>query len=220
MKIQTLFLTFLLFFTLTFVSAVEDQSFKVNQDFDLKRTCDNNGFFCTSNVDCNITIIKPDGTIMIQDINMTFNPTFRNVTVLASDNNQLGFAKAIQGCANATNGGVDTFDIAITGDGNPWRQFPQEFFIIILGFIFIVLGFAKERLKMFKSIGSIIFMVMGILTLFPGYAFINWTTLMGKVLGFGLIGLGFYFLVEDSFGRGTEQEERYSQEDEDEERFF
>lgn len=213
-----IFLVFLLF-SFSLVGAQEDPTFQVNTQFDLKRTCSNNGFFCASNVDCNITITKPDGSIMIHDVNMTFNTTFRNVTVPFTRNDQLGFARAIQGCANATNGGVDTFDIAITADGKPYRIFPQQFFVIILGFIFIVLGFAKERLRLFKSLGAVIFMIMGVITLWPGYSFINWTTLMGLSLGSILIGLGFYFLIEDSFARGK-QDERFTQEGEDDERFY
>lgn len=219
MNYKTLFLSLLLLTSFSFVAAVEDPTFQVNTGFDLKRTCDNFGFFCDITVDCNITILKPNGELMINDVNMTFNTTFRNVTVTNLQNDKLGFAKATMGCANATNGGIDTFDVAITADGKPWSQFPQQFFIIILGFAFITLGLAKERLRMFKYLGSMVFMVMGVVTLFPGYAFINWTTLTGQVLGYGLIGLGFFFLIEDVFGR-DEQDERFTQENQDEERFF
>ena len=213
-----IYLVFLVF-SFSLVGALEDPTFQVNTQFDLKRTCDNFGFFCNGDVNCNITILKPNGELMIDNVNMTFNNTFRNVTVTFNVNDQLGFAKGIQGCANTTNGGVDTFDIAITADGKPYRTFPHQFSVILLGFLFIILGILNERLRMFKYIGSLVFMVMGVLTLFPGYSFINWTTLMGKVLGFGLIGLGFFFLIEDSFSRG-EQDERFTQDDVDEEGEF
>ena len=51
-------------------------------------------------------------------------------------------------------------------------------------------------------------MIMGVITIYPGYSFINYTTLLGKGLGFILIGLGFYFLIEDSFSR-NKQEDRF-----------
>ncbi len=53
--------------------------------------------------------------------------------------------------------------------------------------------------------GSMVIIVMGIITLFPGYSFINWTTLLGKALGFGLIGVGAYFLIDDAFSRDEQE---------------
>ncbi len=55
-------------------------------------------------------------------------------------------------------------------------------------------------------------MVSGVLTLFPGYGFINHSTLMGQLLGTIGIGLGFYFMIEDSFSK-DEQDEWYTQEE-------
>ena len=62
-------------------------------------------------------------------------------------------------------------------------------------------GFVTERLRLFKHMGAILLVIMGIITLFPGYNFINHTTLFGLALGTILVGIGFYFLIEDSFSR-------------------
>ena len=67
-------------------------------------------------------------------------------------------------------------------------------------------GFVTERLRMFKHLGSILLIIVGIITLYPGYNFINYSTLLGKALGFILIGLGFYFWIEDSFSRDKQEE--------------
>ena len=63
-------------------------------------------------------------------------------------------------------------------------------------------------------------MIMGTLTLFPGYNFINHTNLFGLSLGTILIAMGFYFLVEDSFSRKGQQEGFGQPQGQEEEEFF
>lgn len=206
---------FILVFTLVFSSPLilgsTEEVFQFNKEFDLKRGCSDNGFFCGSAFDCNITLIYPDGTLLKDNLAMTDKGSYRNITIAQSENNQLGIMEAIQSCNNLTNAGSDDFDIEITANGLPSQVFPVQFFPVILAFVMIVLGLWQERLRMFKHVGSLILMVMGVITLYPGYSFINWTTLMGQSLGFGFIGIGFYFLIEDSFSRNI-QDETFNQE--------
>ena len=82
--------------------------------------------------------------------------------------------------------------------------------MIALGIILIMFGLLNERYTFLKMMGSFILMVMGVLTLFPGYNNISHTTLFGLVLGSTLIGIGFWFLIEDAFSR-TKQQERFGQ---------
>ena len=179
-------------------------SFQYNTEFDLKRPCFDNGFFCGASFDCNVTLIKDDGTLMIDNQQMNDAGSYRNITISKDNNSKLGFIQGIESCSNSTHAGPDTFTIAITGDGKPFQQFPQQFFIIIFALLLVVLGLIQERLRMFKHLGSILMMIMGVITIYPGYSFINNTTLLGKGLGFILIGLGFYFLIEDSFSRSKQ----------------
>jgi len=110
-------------------------------------------------------------------------------------------------------GGFESVNFEVTADGKQFQVFPTQLSIIILCFFFVMCGFWNERLRMFKHLGSICLMIMGVITLYPGYSFINWSTLVGKALGFSCIALGFYFLIEDSFSR-NKQEEHYDQEPE------
>ncbi len=181
-------------------------SFQYGNEFDLKRPCFNNGEFCGSDFVCNITLIYPSGNILIDNQIMTNQSSYRNITISAVNNNQLGFVQGIESCSNSTNAGPDTFTIAITGDGKPFQKFPQQFSIILFSLILVIVGLIQERLRMFKHLGSILMMIMGVLTIYPGYSFINYTTLLGKGLGFILVGLGFYFLIEDSFSRAKQQD--------------
>ena len=204
-----LFATLFIFLVLPLAIAEEgDESptFQYNRAFDLKRVCTIDGFYCDSNFICNITLTYPDGNILINNQLMTNNQSFRNFSITQVQNNQLGIIKVIQSCNNGTNAGADTYDVIITADGNKFQAFPNEFFIIIFGFLMIATGMTLDRLRMFKHLGSLLIMVMGVITLFPGYNFINYSNLIGQSLGSVLIGIGFFFLIEDSFSRDTQEE--------------
>jgi len=195
-----------IFLALPLVISQEDPTFQFNKEFDLKRPCSDNGFFCGAGYVCNITLIYPDGGLLVNNQIMTNQGSFRNITVLQPNNSQMGFIEGIESCNNVSLAGLNTFEIAITADGKKFQAFPNQFFIIILGLLMIGGGLAAERLRMFKHLGSILLIIMGIITLFPGYNFINYSTLLGKTVGFILIGLGFYFWIEDSFSRNVHEE--------------
>ena len=148
---------------------------------------------------------------MVNNQVMTNQDSFHNITIDQSDNDQLGNANAIMSCNNVTDGGPDTFVVEITGDGESYRTFPHQFVVIIFAIFMAVIGLVNDRLRLFKHMGAMLLMVMGVITLFPGYAFINYSTLMGLSLGSIFIGSGFYFLIEDSFSR-NKQEETYESE--------
>ncbi len=219
MKNKFIFLFILVFLvsTVTAQQTLDEQipSFQYNTEFDLKRACFDSGFFCDASFTCNITLIKDDGSLMIDNQVMTNQGSYRNITVPKASNNRLGFVQGIESCSNATNAGPDTFTISITGEGKPFQQFPQQFFIIIMAFALVVTGLVQEKLRMFKHMGAILMMIMGVITLYPGYSFINYTTLLGQAVGFILIGLGFYFLIEDSFSRNKQEDNFDSQPEDD-----
>ena len=199
-------------FFVSLVGAEQEQTFQFNKEFDLKRGCSNAGFFCDSSFVCNITLIYPDGSLLKNNVIMGDFTSYRNVTINQTENNQLGFIKAIEVCNNGTWAGDETFNIVVTADGKKCQNFPIHFVVIIIGLVLMGTGAMIEKLKMFKSMGSMVIIIMGVITLFPGYSFINWTTLMGKAIGFGLLGMGFYFLINDAFSR-NEQAENFEQKD-------
>ena len=214
LKTNKLFLLFALMFlagTISFVSAEVEQNFQYHDQFDLKRPCFNNGTYCSASTSCNMTISYPDGSLLIDNLPMTLGSSFANITVLEGQANKLGFYKATQICCDSGFCGKDTFDSGITGDGNPYQVFPTQFVVIIFGFALIFFGLLRDSVKMLKTIGSLIIFVMGVLTLYPGYSFINYSNLLGMALGFTFIGGGFYFMIHDAFSR-DKQTEYYSQE--------
>ncbi len=211
---KSLLLFFILLLVLPVVTAGIEATFEFNKEFDLKRPCFNEGRFCSASATCNMTIIHPDGSLMIDNSIMTNSVSYFNVTVLIGQNFQMGIHPAISVCCDGVDCDYDFFDIEITADGKPSKTLPTQFIMIILGFALVGVGFIKERLRLFKSVGAIILLIMGVITLYPGFSFINWSTLMGKVLGFSCIALGFYFMVESSFSR-RKQGDSYDQEEEE-----
>jgi hypothetical protein len=202
------FLFFIFLLAVQVVSATP--TFQVDTLYDFKRPCFNNGSFCSAAATCNITMLYPGGAILKDNQLMTNQGSYHNITIVGSENDRLGIHRFIISCTDGKLSGEETGDIDITADGNDFNIFPQQFVIILLGFALIGIGLFKEELRMFKHMGSVIVFVMGLLTLYPGYSFINWSTLQGKAMGFTFIGLGFYFFIEDSFSRDF-QEERFSQ---------
>ena len=214
-KIMLVFIVAMFF--ISFASA--DLVFKQRETVDIKIVCINAGF-CTTAAQCNVSIFSPTEIVLLDGVEATQSASlaFHNITLNSTQTSQLGTYRVGGFCKDGSVTQVVDFDFDVTANGEPFQNFPTAFVIIILGIVFVILGFFKERLKLFKHLGSIVLMVMGVLTLFPGYSFINWTTLTGKVMGFSLIALGFYFLIEDAFSR-DEQDERFTQrggEDEDE----
>jgi len=200
MKSPFLFLFFIFLIGIPFISAA-DFTFQVNEQFNLRIPCFNNGTYCSGAAVCNSTILYPDGDLMITDADMTAENSFFNITITKEQNNVLGEHSIIMVCCEAGDCGSNTHTLEITADGFQARQIPFQFLVVVFGFLLIGLGLMQEKLRIFKHSGAMLVLIMGVLTLYPGYSFINWTTLLGKALGVIFIGLGFYFLIEGAFSR-------------------
>jgi len=200
----------IMFCMLLIVSTVSASSFnfKRNDVVDLRLICfDENTDYCTSSAVCTVSTIDPNGIQVLNNQSLTFNETFVNTVFPTS---KFGVYSNIARCASA-NITKSEFTYTVTADGKPPSNFPAQYSIIALGFLLIGLGLTQDRMRMFKHIGSIIIMIMGVLTLYPGYSFIDYSTLLGKTLGFSCVGLGFYFLIEDSFSRDRQEDKYQSQ---------
>lgn len=216
MRTRFIFIFVFLFFSISLVSAV-DYSLPFNKDYSLNAPCFNNGTICSAAASCNMTLLYPDGTILINNVETSNQGSFRNVTLLASQLNQLGvLSSSFMYCCDGGLCGASTFDIEITADGEQSRTFPTQFVFVIFSFLMIWFGTINERFRISKYSGSIFLIVIGVITLYPGYSFINYSTLMGQSLGFIFIGLGFYFWIEDNFSR-KEQAQYFTQDHKDEE---
>ena len=203
-----IFLTLILvMFFLSFVSAAIVQTLgskPQNTDIRLPMNCAS----CTFN---NITsITDPDGVEIVGNHPMTRTGSIYNFTLTSGNTSKMG-EYIINGIGDLE--GTDevwVYNVIVTADGNPFEKFPNQFVVILFGLILIMSGLFNERFSLFQIMGSMIWIVMGVLTLYPGYNFINHTTLFGLAFGSTLIGMGAYFFIEGSFSR-TFQEGRFNQ---------
>jgi len=200
------------------VSAQEVITIPFNQEYDLKRFCFNNGTYCSASAICNLSIYYPHGNPLVNNQVMTNNVSFHNYTLFASQINRLGDHIAQMSCIDSAGdivgNGFQTFTLKVTGDGFQKDKFPLEFVILGFGILLIIVGKMKEDLSLFQHVGAIIIMVFGVITLYPGYGNINYSNLTGQSLGFGTIGLGFWFMIERFFARDEQMEYYDSQPEE------
>ncbi len=204
-------------FLITIISSL---TFQQNNDVDVKIVCINAGF-CSSSAFCNVSVFSPNDITLLDGIQATQSPNlaFYNFTLNSTQTSSLGKYSVGGFCKDGSVTQVIDFNFDVTADGKEFQAFPNQFAVILLGFLLIIFGLFNERYTLLKHMGSLILMVMGVLTLFPGYNFINHTTLFGLVLGSTLIGIGFWFLIEGAFSR-TKQQERFHQDQGEEEEIF
>ena len=154
-----------------------------------------------STVNCTFELFNEGGRHIIEDTDVRFIDDDWEAIIFGDNFTRLGSYSWLINCQSPSAGGFISSPFEITADGSFEQTFPKEFSVILFGLLLIVFGLSKERYRMLKHIGGILWIVMGVLTLYPGYGLINWTTLLGKAVGFILIGGGFYVWLEDSFSR-------------------
>ncbi len=159
---------------------------------------------------CSLELLNGDGSEIIDIDVIDFVGDEWNINVLGGNFSRLGSYYWLVNCQSSLVGGFTSAPLIVTADGFSFSDFPIQLSLIIFSFFLLVFGLVKERFRLFQFVGSILMMVMGVLTLYPGYSFINWTTLTGLALGTVLIGIGFYFLIEPAFSR-DEQAEYFGQ---------
>ncbi len=104
--------------TLTFMSAQANFIFQQDTEIDLKIACfDENNNLCNSSVTCNITILRPNHQVIINNQEMTFNTAFYNITLNTTDTSVLGEHSSIGVCTGTTTGfSTFTFEVTPSGD--------------------------------------------------------------------------------------------------------
>ncbi len=190
---------------------------KLNSDFEFHFHVVNNSngvMLDNTTVNCGFHLFNSSGNHIFEDDSVNMDINGDDFTILIDKNNfsRVDDYAYLFGCHNETQniGGQISRGLEVTQDGEVSIVFPQQFSIIALGIILIMFGILNQRYKLLKHMGSIIVMVMGVITLFPGYNNISHTSLFGLAFGSSLIAIGAWFFIEDSFSR-EEQEQNFHQ---------
>ncbi len=200
----------LILLVMPMVVAEPELRYQFNTDISINRPCFNNGSYCSPNSICNLTAFYPNGEILINNVEMTNQFSFYNVSLDKSVVNTLGIYSASSTCRDNTVDGGDTFEFEVTADGRERDVFPIQFAIMIFGVFMGCAGIFAPRLRLMKYLSGILLMVMGVVTIYPGYGYLNYSTLPGYAVGLTAVGLGFYFMIEDSLSFDT-QTDHYNQ---------
>lgn len=183
----------------TAVSAA-DNTYKFNEQIDYSTPCLNNGTYCSGTSMCNLTVIDQSSKVIINNKQMNNQIAFHNYTIPPQTN--LGEYSTTVMCCDGGVCGSESFTFDVTADGVPYNNLPVQMIILFIGYAIIMISFLFNRAGLFNYVGSAIVIIMGTITLYPGYAYINHTTLVGTTLGFTSIGLGFFFLFKDTLFGG------------------
>lgn len=174
----------ILILCLVLPSCLAIQTFKQNNPVDLKIQCIINGTFCSNTAKCNVSIQYPDGSLLVNNQQMTNQISFYNYTLPSS--NTLGEYPCSATCCDGTNCGTNgcNYLITPTGDSNN-LGFYIMLTIIIIGLL--VFGVATRNIPV-TLIGGMITMSWGVYIAFNGFdVFKNAAT---EFLSIGIIALG------------------------------
>ncbi len=174
-KMKKTIITLILFVILPIVIATPSFYVEQNQDYDLKISCfDNNNDFCTVSTVCTLTVILPNSTVIVNNKNMTYNPSFYNYTIKSSNLTLLGEYQVIISCTGTTSG-FQTFSFEVTEDGNVAKiesniniesDVNTVFFVIvalvIFSFVFLGIGIFVEN-AVFYFASAVLFIIAGLI---------------------------------------------------------
>ena len=145
--------------------------FQQDKETNLKIFCvDDNNVLCDATVGCNLTILYPNNSILIDNEIMTHNANYFNYSLTTEQMNTIGEYSVSVACANSY-AGFSTFTYLITPSGEPFT--PEKsyllFGILLSIFLFICLLFYISS-KMAESRDLPLTIFFSVL----GYIFIIW----------------------------------------------
>ena len=114
-----------------------DLIFGFNEEFDLKISCENNGSYCSSSSQCNVTVAYPNGALLLDNAALTSNVSYHNITVPSIINNETGPHTATSVCCDGPDCAVKTFTVQITKTGTILETSESVIFLILTIAIFV-----------------------------------------------------------------------------------
>lgn len=143
-------------------------TYEQSKGLDLKVPCINNNTFCSSSATCNITILNPDTTILIEGKAMDNKGTYYNYSLNTGQTSTLGEYTVTIACKDGSENGYTTFNYKITETGEEGGNYIIAVYIIlILAWLLFIIGMYKVEYT-FIALAGIIMLVFGVYTLING----------------------------------------------------
>lgn len=177
--INLILILFMTIFVIPVNAIIEaDYNFKINRDADIKVACfDTDNSLCTDTTTCYITINYPDGSNLIEGVEMTFGSNYYSYTVNSSLLNQKGEYRNTVNCVGGYNGHT-SFIFSVAGDSLFGFDLKKQSNVVLL-FVMVLLYLGLMSLAFtFRNFG------------FAGFGFF-----IGIIIGFMLSGLHIFLTL-------------------------
>ncbi len=150
------------------VSAEPSFVFEQDEAVNLKVACvDEIEQPCNSTIHCNITILKPDHSILIDNQPMTYGAVYYTYNLALGQNSDLGEYPVDIFCLGIGNG-FSTFTYEITETGEAAGEYRFAIYLIILvGWLLFIIGAYRTEYT-FVALAGIILLISGVYVLING----------------------------------------------------
>jgi len=135
----------------------------------IKFSCfDSDNNFCDNNTNCTITITNPSFNIIVNNKNMTYNPSYFNYTISGENLSKLGDYNGIMQCKGTSESGKVPIPLKVTLSGNDIsaaetaNNLPIIIGMIIAIIYFGIIGFLTKFEKIKSALFGIKFLSYGI----------------------------------------------------------
>jgi hypothetical protein len=137
------------------IGSADDLIYEKNTTIDLKVPCFNNNTFCSPSAICNITIIYPNASVLINNQLMTNGGAFHNYTLTST--NTIGEYQSYMVCNDGGELGYSTFTFMITPNGQGYNIGTMMLFgligilTLILALVCLFIGINSEKASLIIS---------------------------------------------------------------------
>jgi hypothetical protein len=186
-----------LFVWLAAATSADSLVYKQGQEVDLKIPCYVNGSYCSAGATCDITIQYPNGTLLVSNQAMDYNPSYFNYTLYPAQTTAIGNYPCSMVCVDGGESGYKdfTFEITTTGAGNELMINIIAFILIIIAILIFMIGLNRQD-WIITMLSSFMFGIAGFNFYF--FPLVYLPSLVNKVLAWVLWGIGSYILLRTS----------------------
>ena len=182
-----------------FVIADPSFAFKKGEDSWVRLPVHNNNYSQCVSCDCYLTVSYPNGSILVDNVAMTFSNGTASYLLDGSQTSISGEHTARVVCDNMADWGFSTFTYEVTDSGSlTYISFNFMLFAVlfIVGMVFLVFAHYTAN-RTFGFAGGSLFMICGIYSLV--YGINDVTTMYTRAVAYVIMFIGLYALIVSAY---------------------